>query len=269
MKIKKVVLAGMILVIFCVAVLFIYPKSGTNTIDPTNQNNSMPVLNIPAETDIYSPNEVIPDETLEDMTKYENNARYADGELYTAVGLSGENTKIVLSSMAIQNVGMVPAWTVLLHSNSVFDGTTLPKYVDSRAMDPQLYNIIYVYLSKVTITADGKEQEAILPANKFFIEGDFVKIFPDETTYLQLTFINDNTTLRKTVDGQYVYAPKINVVAYKNATTVLNSDNVNVTVGQLWTNITVGMNLKGSLMSGYGLVQDKQIKFENNTLSYV
>jgi hypothetical protein len=220
--------------------------------------------------DIYAPKYKIKDEVLNNLTKYENQKAIPDGILYTTTGLKGENIKIVLSSLAIHNAGLQPAWTVLLNANKIHEGNQTASLVDEHILDLLVYNQVYMYIPKVTVTVDGKDYDAILPANRFYIDGDFIGLYQDNKSYLEFDFINDNTTLFKTTDGQYVYAPKMNILAYVNVTASIYNDSfVNMTSGVLWTNITVGTDINGRLMSGYKIDPTKEIVYNDGKLSYV
>ena len=265
-----------ILVLAVVGILVLI--GGTTTLfwkdnNATVAGNNTVNIQEPADNktvDIYAPNYRIKDEVLDNLTKYVPQPAIADGTLYTATGLKGENIKIVISALAIHNTGPQTAWTTLLYANKIHEGNQAASFTDTRLLDVQNYNTFYMYLSKVTVTVDGKEYNAILPKDKFYIEGEFVKLNSNNKTYLELDFINDNTTLFKTVDGQYIYSPKINILAYRNATTDLyNHSFVNLTSGVLWTNMTVGMNLDGEVMSGYKIDPTKEIAYKDGKLSYV
>jgi hypothetical protein len=220
--------------------------------------------------DIYAPNYKIKDGFMDTLTKYENQKPIPDGTLYTTIGLEGENIKIVLSALAIHNAGIQEGWTVLLNSNRIYGGNQAASLVDEHILDTLVYNRLYMYIPKVTVTVDGKDYDAILPSNRFYVDGQFIGLYQDKKTILELDFVNDNTTLFKTVDGQYVYAPKISVLAYVNVTAnVYNESFVNRTGGTLWTNITVGTDINGRVMSGYSIDPKKEIAYNDGKLSYV
>lgn len=212
------------------------------------------------EVDYYVEGYKLIDPTLENLTVYTKKPEIVDGILYVDSGVKGENVKILLSSLAIQNIGPAFGWTTLLYEN-VF----LPKFITTKVVDSGTYDRIYMYVSKVVVEVDGVEHDAILPNNRFLVEGDFVKIDGNEMVYLKLNFISDNETLFKTVDNEYVYSPKIQILTYRNATV---NDSV-IEEGVLWTNVTVGMDINGEVMAGNKINSEKDIKYENGKLSYV
>ncbi|HDQ59757.1 MAG TPA: hypothetical protein ENN30_01035, partial [Candidatus Woesearchaeota archaeon] len=167
-----------------------------------------------------------------------------------------EEVNITVQSFAIHK-SYESSWTVMSDKAKVFQLDGSPSFlVEDGNVDAFTYNNMYFYIPEVIITKNGTQYRAFMPSERFEIYGELITVFSDTPSYVLINILGNESFLT-TTDGEYIFAPKIRIMAYKQAR--LNQQ-AELLSGTLWTDITVGMNKKGMVQSGFGINPDAKLR---------
>ncbi|MBI4018324.1 MAG: DUF4382 domain-containing protein [Candidatus Aenigmarchaeota archaeon] len=116
-------------------------------------------------------------------------------------------------------------------------------------LDPGTYQQVRLDISKVVVTDAGGEHEAKLPSGELKIVGQLI-VEANKTSSVTFDFIADES-LHVTGNGQYVFAPTVQLTTRHNADIdVRNTNNVQIRSGTVATDTKVGMDINGNVGVG-------------------
>ncbi|MDD5182441.1 MAG: hypothetical protein PHC66_04730 [Candidatus Nanoarchaeia archaeon] len=226
-SLKKYVLVGILGIILLIAGIMVFAKLGEEVV--VVQNN----------TTIIEP-EI--DEILESLERF-NDPRFEDSTLYVILNAEGEtNLSFKVSSLAVHNT-FFDAWYPLNNISTEISGDRIilkKIFADAGVV----YNEFYVYIPEAVLNENGTMRNATMPQNKFHMYNEFVELIAGETDLIEITILKDKS-LFEDADGTLVFAPQIRITSHKNLTMP------DIDSGQLWFNVTMGMNNNGTVEAGY------------------
>ncbi len=123
------------------------------------------------------------------------------------------------------------------------------------------YSQIRFDVTNVIVIDNEGEHEAKLPSEMLRINA-YMEVKENSTTSVSLDFKADQS-LHVTGNGQYIMAPVIQVETRENANINVQSNNrVQITGGNVKTNIEVGMNEKGEVGVGLNIPENANISID-------
>lgn len=125
------------------------------------------------------------------------------------------------------------------------------------------YNQINVHVQKIVVVKNGVEAIAKLPSNELKLNGIF-RVNANTTTSVQLDILADQS-LHLTGQGTFIFTPVIKLESRSNATVrVLSNGAVTVTGGDINSNATMGMDLKGEVKSDFKVDQKSNLEVNSS-----
>jgi len=130
------------------------------------------------------------------------------------------------------------------------------------------YDQIRLDVSRVSVVASGKTQDAKLPSSTLKIVGNVV-VKTDQTAVVTIDFIADKS-LHLTGSGKYMLAPVVRLEAKSGATVDVGSDEkVTVSGGKVDDDETVGMDEKGEVKAGFEIDANAKIEIDSNDVIHI
>lgn len=125
------------------------------------------------------------------------------------------------------------------------------------------YNQINLHVQKIVVVKNGIEAVAKLPSNELKLNGIF-HVNADTTTSVELDILADQS-LHLTGKGTFIFTPVIKLESRSNAKVRITSDgDVTVTGGDINSNATMGMDLKGEVKSDFTVDQNSNLEVNSS-----
>lgn len=130
------------------------------------------------------------------------------------------------------------------------------------------YDQIRLNVSRVSVVASGKTQEAKLPSSTLKIIGNIV-VTADKTAAVTIDFMADKS-LHLTGNGKYILAPVVRLEARSGATVDVDGDEkVTVSGGKVDDDKTVGMDEKGEVKADFEIDADAKIEIDSDDIIHI
>ncbi|OGZ69683.1 MAG: hypothetical protein A3F47_00365 [Candidatus Staskawiczbacteria bacterium RIFCSPHIGHO2_12_FULL_38_11] len=132
-------------------------------------------------------------------------------------------------------------------------------------VDMGTYNQVRLLVSKVVVVENGVQKEATLPSGEIKINANVV-VNNNSTSTVVFDFIVDDS-LHVTGNGQFIFAPVIQLEAKSNADVQVNADNmVAIQNGKTETNASFGMDVSGEIKSNFMLNKNEVLDLIGGTI---
>lgn len=181
---------------------------------------------------------------------------------------SVSSVRMTVDSVAVHS--NTEGWITVSSSPRTYDLLQLKAQGDQMVLaDVELeegtYQQIRMDVSNVVVTDAEGDHQATLPSGELMIVGDVV-VEPNATATAEFDFIADES-LHVTGNGEYVFAPVIQVETREDADVLISSNGeADVEGGDIRTNVRIGMDANGRVGVGLGISQDRQISIEGGRI---
>lgn len=131
------------------------------------------------------------------------------------------------------------------------------------------YNKVRVKVKEVIVEEkNGAKEKAVMPSTTMSIDV-MVKVRDESSASVNLDVLADQS-LHVTTEGEYVFAPVVKVESRSNAVVETSSTGVvTISGGSVETSATVGMDIDGSVKSGFKLDSSVQLDLKGGIVGIV
>lgn len=174
------------------------------------------------------------------------------------------SVKVTVDSVRVHNEAQ--GWVTVTSTPQTYDLLALKASGDTVLLaDLQLsegsYQQIRLDISKVVVTDADGDHEAKLPSGELKIVGG-LEVEANTTSAVTFDFIADES-LHVTGNGQYILAPVVRLETRTDADVEVRADKrVEVSGGNVKTDIKVGMDLEGNVGLGLKIAKDAPLSVE-------
>jgi citrate lyase gamma subunit len=149
------------------------------------------------------------------------------------------------------------AWTTVSSQSTVYDLLELRADGSTRLLaQAELasgsYDMVRLNVSQIIVTDNNGSHQCVIPNSTFEMEGEF-NVQSNTTATVKSDFLVDES-LHVASEGEYVFAPVVQLETRNDCTAEVKSDNlVEISGGQLVTDVKLGMNVNGEMGVGLGI----------------
>ncbi len=174
----------------------------------------------------------------------------------TAVDMSSvSKAELTVNSVEAHAQGGV--WASVSSQSHVYDIMQLRADGSARLLaqadlDAGSYDMIRLNVSGMKVTDSSGSHQCVLPSSTLEMNGAF-QILANATAAVKSDFMLDQS-LFVASDGQYVFAPRVQLETRNDCSVQVQSNNqVQISGGQVVTNVQMGMNVDGQMGMGMGI----------------
>ncbi len=175
----------------------------------------------------------------------------------------GAVTKAELTVESIQARTQAGAWVTVSSQSRTYDlmalranGTAM--LMAQADMAAGTYDRIRLNASQCVVTNSQGSYQCVMPSSVFEMEASF-EVQTDTIASINADFLLDES-LHVASDGQYVFAPVVQLEARNNAQVQIQANNqLVISGGQVATSAKFGMNIQGQMGVGLGIHMDSII----------
>ena len=149
------------------------------------------------------------------------------------------------------------AWVALSSTTQTYDLVKLKvenstQLLAEAALNAGDYDRVKIDVSQIVVVDNNGTNQCTMPNNTLEMDANF-EIQSGSTAAVELDFILDES-LYVASDGRYVFAPTVQLETRNEADVQIKSDDeVEVSGGQVVTNVKLGMSLEGEMGIGLGI----------------